>query len=406
MTFGAEGDLILVSRNGAPRGRLLRIPLSSPALDRARTIVAESDLVIESDFWESGPSPVVTPAGIYVPYQAGGPMEIRVFGPDGAARGGPELPPFSGVYEMTAIGDDLALVASSYTSSTAWYRYSVTEGRTVRTPLVNPAPIGFDDAEVVRKFATSKDGTEVPYVIMRPRGTAGQNIPMIVTGYGGYGNSTTPSFNRMNRLLLDRGIGMVQTFLRGGGEFGETWHENGRLTKKQNVFDDFAAVLRQLAADGDSSPDRLGIIGGSNGGLLMGATFTQHPELARAVVSAVGIYDMLRVELAPNGTFNIPEFGTVADAAQFAALHAYSPYHHVRDGTAYPSILFMTGANDPRVDPMHSRKMTARLQASGTERPVLLRTSGSTGHGAGTPLDARIDEDTDIYSFLFHEIGQ
>ncbi len=166
----------------------------------------------------------------------------------------------------------------------------------------------------------------------------------------------------------------------------------GNLTNKQNVFDDFAAVIRYLVDKGYASPDRVAIIGGSNGGLLMGATMAQNPELAAAVVSHVGIYDMLRVELDPNGQFNIPEFGTVKDPDQFAALYAYSPYHNIVDGVQYPPTLLPTGANDPRVNPSHSRKFTARLQAAqdggGT---VLLRTSGDTGHGGGTPLDEVIE---------------
>src|SRR5262245_63689623 len=144
---------------------------------------------------------------------------------------------------------------------------------------------------------------------------------------------------------------------------------------------------------------------GSNGGLLMGAMIVQHPDLFRAVVSRVGIYDMLRVELQPNGEFNTTEFGTTRDAEQFRALYAYSPYHHVVDGTAYPAILFMTGKHDPRVDPSHSRKMTARLQASGTRRHVFLRTSGDTGHGMGTSLSRKIEEDADVFAFLVDELG-
>ena len=136
----------------------------------------------------------------------------------------------------------------------------------------------------------------------------------------------------------------------------------------------------------------------------MGATFTQHPVMIRAVVSTVGMYDMLREELSPNGFFNVPEFGTVKDKDLFNALYAYSPYHHVKNGTNYPSILFLTGANDPRVDPMQSRKMTARLQASGTSRPVLLRTTSEAGHGIGTPLKEEIEQDVDVFTFLFHEL--
>jgi prolyl oligopeptidase len=146
-------------------------------------------------------------------------------------------------------------------------------------------------------------------------------------------------------------------------------------------------------------------MGGSNGGLLMGATMTQHPKLCRAVVSYVGIYDMLRVELSPNGAFNVTEFGTVKDKSQFNALYAYSPYHHVEDGVAYPATLFLTGANDPRVDPMQSRKMTARLQAASPGSVTLLRTNAEAGHGIGSSLAQRIEEGVDVYSFLFHELG-
>jgi prolyl oligopeptidase len=194
--------------------------------------------------------------------------------------------------------------------------------------------------------------------------------------------------------------------LRGGGEYGEQWHQQGNLTNKQNVFDDFVAVIRHVVERGYAAADRVAVMGGSNGGLLMGATLTQHPEMLRAVVSFVGIYDMLRVELSPNGSFNIPEYGTVKDPRQFLALHAYSPYHNVRSGVRFPAILFLTGANDPRVDPMQSRKMIARLQAAnGADSPILLRTSADSGHGHGTPLAERIAQYTDVFAFLFQHLG-
>jgi prolyl oligopeptidase len=194
--------------------------------------------------------------------------------------------------------------------------------------------------------------------------------------------------------------------LRGGGEFGEEWHRAGMLTKKQNVFDDFYAVIRFLVERGYTSAGRLALRGASNGGLLMGAMITQHPRTFVATVSNVGIYDMLRVELSPNGRFNIPEFGTVKEPDHFRAMYAYSPYHRVKDGIEYPAVLFMTGANDPRVDPMHSRKMTARLQAATRSgKQVLLRTSGKTGHGSGTPLSERIGQIVDDMAFLFHQLG-
>ena len=194
--------------------------------------------------------------------------------------------------------------------------------------------------------------------------------------------------------------------LRGGGEYGEEWHHAGNLERKQNVFDDFVACGQYLVDHKYTSPAHLAILGGSNGGLLMGAAFTQRPDLFRAVVSFVGIYDMLRVELDPNGSFNTTEFGTVKDPEQFKALYAYSPYHHVKDGVAYPAILFLTGENDHRVNPMQSRKMTARLQAATSSgRRILLRTTSSAGHGIGTALDEEIAQSADFYSFLLNQLG-
>ncbi|HEY5900153.1 MAG TPA: prolyl oligopeptidase family serine peptidase, partial [Burkholderiales bacterium] len=230
--------------------------------------------------------------------------------------------------------------------------------------------------------------------------------PLLLTGYGGYGVSLAPYFNEVRRVWFDAGGIFAVANVRGGGEFGEAWHLAGNLTKKQAVFDDMIAVARHLVERGYTKPERLGAIGGSNGGLLMGAILTQQPGLFRAIVSAVGLYDMLRVELTPNGAFNVTEFGTVKDRAQFNALYAYSPYHHVKDGMAYPAVLLTSGENDGRVDPYNSRKMAARLQAaSASGRPVLLRMSMNTGHGMGTPLSTRVEEEADIYAFLMDQLG-
>ena len=247
----------------------------------------------------------------------------------------------------------------------------------------------------------------IPLNIVRKKGTKldGQN-PTLLYGYGGYGVSESPGFSFPRRLWFDRGGVYVVANIRGGGEFGEEWHKAGNLTKKQTVFDDFAAAAEYLIKQKWTNPQKLALQGGSNGGLLMGALITQHPELMRAVVSSVGIYDMLRVELAPNGAFNVTEFGTVKDPEQFKALYAYSPYHHVVDGTKYPAILMMTGANDGRVAPYHSRKMIARLEeANKSDKPILLRTSSSAGHGIGTALSERIKQLSDMYSFLFAQLG-
>ena len=275
------------------------------------------------------------------------------------------------------------------------------------TKFADTAAYGFDDVEVMRETAVSKDGTRVPVNIIRKKGTVlDGNNPTILYGYGGYGISMRPGFlGAGTRLWLDGGGVYAIAIIRGGGEFGEAWHRAGNLTRKQNVFDDFDAAARHMIERKYTSPARLAIFGASNGGLLMGATLTQHPELFRAVVSRVGIYDMLRVEVGPNGEFNTTEFGSVKDPEQFKALYAYSPIHHIVPGGKYPAILLTTGQNDGRVEPWQSRKFAAAMQAaSGSGLPVLLRTN-TAGHGMGSSRNERIDEEADTLAFLYDQLG-
>jgi prolyl oligopeptidase len=268
--------------------------------------------------------------------------------------------------------------------------------------------VSFADTEVLREFVKSKDGTSIPINIVRRKGTQlnGMN-PVMLYGYGGFGISETPGFlGAATRLWLDGGGVYVDANLRGGGEFGEDWHAQGALTHKQNVFDDFLAAAQHLIAEKYTDHNHLAIIGGSNGGLLMGAALTQRPDLFRAVVSLVGIYDMLRVELDPNGLFNTTEYGSVKDPAQFKALYAYSPYQHVRDGTAYPAIFMATGETDGRVNPAHSRKMIARLQAAtSSANPIFLSINSHAGHGIGSALSIRVNQQADFNAFLFDQLG-
>ena len=398
--LGRDNALYLLSRADAPRGKILRASLDNPALASATMIVPPSDAVIQ--FMEP------TGSALYVGDLLGGPSQIRRFGLDGKGETLIPIPKISAVSEMESLEDNSLLFRDvSYTEPAAWYKLTADKTEPVKTVLVNTSPVSFADIEVTREFAPSKDGTKVPLNVIRRKGTKlDGNNPTLLYGYGGYSISMQPNFDFTRRVWFDRGGVFVVANIRGGGEFGEEWHNAGNLTKKQNVFDDFAAAAEYLTKQKWTRPEKLSILGGSNGGLLMGAMITQHPELFRAVISAVGIYDMLRVELAPNGAFNVTEFGTVKDPEQFKALYAYSPYHHVVDGAKYPSILMMTGANDGRVAPYHSRKMIARLdEANKSTNPILLRTTSSAGHGIGTALSERVKQLADQYSFLFAQLG-
>ena len=398
-SFGDDGYLYLLSRQHAPKGKVLKVALREPQASRAKTVVPESDIAVSS----------IVPAGgyLYVQGVSGGPSEVRIYNKNGSPAGKLPIEANSAIYQVAKYQHDSVLFQSaSYLHPATWYRFDPSTRVASPTRLRETAAADYSDIVVTREFATSKDGTRVPLTILRRKGVPldGKN-PALLTGYGGFGISLPPFYDPTLRPLFDRGVVFAVANLRGGGEYGEEWHRAGSLTHKQNVFDDFDACSRFLIEKGYTSAGRLAIIGGSNGGLLMGAAFTQHPELYCAVVSMVGIYDMLRTELSANGRFNVTEYGTVKEPDQFRALFAYSPYHHVRDGTQYPAVLFTTGANDPRVDPMQSRKMAARLQASASRKPVLLRTSSGSGHGFGTALSERIDELTDVDAFLFAQWG-
>lgn len=408
--FGSHDDLFVVTLGDAPRGRIVRVPIATLDVQSAATLIAQSEDTIVTGgvpFW--GQTTLLPTADrLYVVYQRGGPSELRCFDYDGQPSTAPQQLEVSAIHELLAIDEHSILFGNaSFTHPNTYYRYNAETNQTTATSLGTTSPTTLDDARVLRRFATSKDGTKIPMNIILPPGVEPDgNTPCVVYGYGGYGINLEPSFKPLNRILMDHRVIYVVTNLRGGNEYGEQWHLQGNLLNKQNVFDDFAACVQAMTDSGYTRPERTAIMGGSNGGLLMGATLTQHPAIAKAVVSLVGIYDMLRVELSPNGAFNVPEFGSVKDPQQFAALRAYSPYHNVVDGTPYPAVLFITGENDPRVDPMQSRKMTARLQAAtSSDHPILLRTSANAGHGRGNSLSHQIEQAVDIYAFLFDELG-
>ncbi len=410
--FGRDEALYLLSREDAPRGKILRVPLDrliSNAMDGqsfVTTVATTKVIVPESDAVIQGYAPSVN--GVYVQDLVGGPSQVRFFDLKTKSHKIIPIKPVSAVQQiLSPEGDELFFVNTTFVEPFVWMRYDPKSGQSKPTALAGTSPANFSDMEVVREFATSKDGTKIPMNIIRRKGTKlDHNNPTLLYGYGGYGVSLSPSFKVDRRIWFDHGGIYVVANLRGGGEFGEQWHKAGNLTKKQNVFDDFAACAEYLLHTGYSRHDKFAVEGASNGGLLMGAFLTQHPDLPRAVVSHVGIYDSLRTELEPNGAFNVTEFGTVKNAEQFRALYAYSPYHHVTNGVSYPAVLLLTGDHDGRVNPYNSRKMAARLQAANkSKHPILLRTTSNAGHGIGTALDERIAEQADVYAFLFDQLG-
>jgi prolyl oligopeptidase len=276
----------------------------------------------------------------------------------------------------------------------------------VDAPSIDPA--GY---EVAQEWYQSKDGTRVPMFIVHKKGVEknGHN-PTLLTAYGGFNVSLTPTFGRTAYLWMEHGGIYAVANLRGGAEFGEDWHRAGMLEKKQNVFDDMIAAAEHLIAEKYTDKNHLAVQGGSNGGLLMGAMITQRPDLFRAVVCQVPLLDMLHYQDFQIAKLWIPEYGSAENPEQFKWIYAYSPYHHVKAGVEYPAILFMTADTDTRVDPMHAKKMAALMQAEAKNgashaRPILLRIESKAGHGAGKPVTKQIEEFTDIYSFLFWQLG-
>jgi prolyl oligopeptidase len=400
--------LLVVSYKDAPHGKLLVLDGGKYSLAEARTLVPAGDRIFRPQH-EFEPRPlVITVERIYAQVVNGGPVDVAVFdragkfirtlpGPTVAALG-PVVPVGGGkvVYGVRTFLDPFRYMLFDEAASTA-----------VETGLALTRGFDFSDSVVTRDFATASDGTRIPVTIIsrkdvRQDGTA----PLLVWGYGGYGNVQSPVLLPATRIWLDAGGVYALANLRGGGEYGPEWHKAGYLTRKQTVFDDFTAVVRHLVDAKWGAPDRVALRGRSNGGLLMGAMIVQHPEFARAVLSEVGIYDTLREEDFPNGVFNVTEFGSVKDPEQFRALYSYSPYHHVEKGKEYPAVFLTADADDNRVNPMQSRKMAAALQwaTSGT-KPILLHTTGGVGHGVSIPVDAGIAAKAAAYAFLFRELG-
>ena len=296
---------------------------------------------------------------------------------------------------------------TSYPLPQTIYRYDVASGKQ-SVWFASAVPIESAKYEVQQVWYSSKDGTKIPMFITHARGLKldGSN-PVLLTGYGGFNLDQTPNFNAFNAAWLMNGGVLAVPNLRGGGEFGEEWHHAGMLEKKQNVFDDFIAAAEWLIHNKYTVPARLAIRGSSNGGLLVGAALTQRPDLFGAVICGYPLLDMVRYQNFLVGRYWVPEYGSSENEQQFKYIYAYSPYHHVKPGTKYPSVLLISGDSDTRVAPLHARKMTARLQAAtaGSDHPILLHYDTSAGHSGGTPAGKQIENTADEVSFLFWRLG-
>ena len=397
--FGTDGALYLLSRAGAPRGKVLRIPISTPALSSARVVVPETENAIE------GFTP--TASRLYVREMVGGPTQTRVYDLAGKALGLATLSEISLMGDAIRVtGDDVLIRSQSYTHPPAYYRLGPGDFEPKPTALAQSSPADFSDCEVRRVFATADDGTKLPINIIMRKGTKldGQ-APALLYGYGSYGLSENPYFDPSVKAWIEQGGIYADASIRGGGEYGEEWHHAAWRGTKKVSMDDFAACARYLVREGYTKKERLAIEGGSAGGLLVYGTLVHYPDVVQAAIAHVGYGDVLRSELAPNGEFNTTEFGTVKDSVQFRGMYAYSPYHHIKNGKTYPSVLALTGVNDPRVPSWGTYKMVARLQASGSPNAVLMRVSYDSGHGIGTALSEKDQQKADALLFLLDRLG-
>ena len=398
---GAAGDtLYFRTDNDAPRGRLIAIDLERPEPAAWREIVPEADDVLEGASLIGG--------RIVARYMRDAHSVVRLFGPDGSAAGEVELPGLGSANGFGGRVDDpeTFFVYSSFDTPGTIRRLDVATGETEVFRRPKTAFDG-DDYAVRQVFYRSADGTRVPmFIAHRKDVTPDGDRPTLLYGYGGFNVSLTPAFSITRLAWMEMGGIYAVANLRGGGEYGKAWHEAGKKLNKQNVFDDFVAAAEYLADQGYTRPGRLAIMGGSNGGLLVGAVLNQRPELFGAALPAVGVMDMLRFHLFTAGRFWVDDYGSAEDPAEFAALYAYSPYHNVRPGTHYPAVLVSTADTDDRVVPGHSFKYAAALQAAQAgDAPVLIRIETRAGHGAGTPTQKLIEEYADYWAFLVRNLG-
>lgn len=386
--------------HGAPLGQVIAIDVRKPGREHWQTVIAEGADKLE------GVSLVHNQ--FIARYLKDASTRVRVLDTQGRFVRELELPGIGSASGFSGKRSDTETFYSfaSFDAPPSIYHVDLVKGssRLMRQAQV---PVDLDQIVVKQVFYTSKDGTRVPMFLVHKRGIQldGSN-PTLLYGYGGFNISLTPYFSVARLTWVDMGGVYVVANLRGGGEYGEQWHQAGTKLQKQNVFDDFISAAETLIADGWTRPDKLAIAGGSNGGLLVGACMVQRPELFGACLPAVGVLDMLRFHQFTIGRAWTSDYGCSENAEEFQALAAYSPYHNLAEGTAYPATMVTTADTDDRVVPGHSFKFAAQLQhCQAGDAPVLIRIETSAGHGAGTPTSKRIEEIADSYAFLVKNLG-
>lgn len=399
--IGNQGNTLLIHTNlDAPNGRIVSADANHAQPTQWKDVIAETDNVL---------SPATGGGKIFAHYLKDATSLVQQYAMDGELERTIELPGVGSAGGFYAKEEDTSLYYSftSYIFPPTIFKYDIQTGA---SELYKASGVDFDPElyESKQVFYTSKDGTQVPLIITHKKGLVlDGNNPTLLYAYGGFNISLTPSFSTSNIVLLEQGGVYAVANLRGGGEYGEAWHLAGTKLQKQNVFDDFIAAAEYLIGEGYTSPEKLGIAGGSNGGLLVGAVMTQRPELFKVAFPAVGVMDMLRYHKFTAGAGWAYDYGTADDHIEmFEYLHQYSPYHALTSNTQYPSTMVTTADHDDRVVPAHSFKFAARLQEyHHGNNPVLIRIETNAGHGAGKPTAMIIAEQTDKWAFLFQETG-
>ena len=395
------GDkLFILTDYQAPRYRVVVTDPASPGPETWSDVIPEQKGVIQEMTIVGGKLVIRLMENAY--------SRLLIYQTDGTLVTETELPALGSVEEVSGRpdGNEMFFRFESFTVPPTVFRYDL---GTHQMTVVERMQIGLDLEQYESKqvWFNSKDGTRAPMFVVNKKGLElNGNNPTVLYGYGGFNVSITPSFMQHPIPFLDAGGVYALANLRGGGEFGEEWHKAGQLENKQNVFDDMIAAAEKLIGDKYTRPGRLGLRGGSNGGLLIGAVLTQRPDLFKAALCAVPLLDMVRYQRFSVARYYIPEYGSAEDPEQFKYLYAYSPYHHVRPGVNYPAVLITTAESDTRVDPMHAYKMTALLQAAtAADNPILLWVEKKAGHGVGKPLNMQIEQYADTWVFLMWQLG-